>query len=277
MDVTLIYFSQTGSTRKVAEAIAGGFREARHGVRLVSLKEATPGDAVGADLLGMGSPCFTSRAPTPVKAFLRTLPPMDDRRAFVFATSGGAPGRVLYDLTSLLRRKGAEVVGGFLSPGEVHHPAPALNGWKPGHPNTGDLARARCFALALAEHVALGRSGPLAESRPDALRPGWGFYNLVALIAPDPILRFMLPEPRLDKRRCDQCQRCVCECPVQNVTLEPYPVLGSQCIRCYRCLTSCPEQAFEANWQLGNLCILALYNKVFVRWFGDSESSERVY
>ena len=42
MDVTLIHFSQTGNTRKVAKTMAEAFREAGHVARTVSLKDATP-------------------------------------------------------------------------------------------------------------------------------------------------------------------------------------------------------------------------------------------
>lgn len=92
MDVVLICFSQTGNTRKVATAMAGAFWEVGRSARTISLKEATPEDATKGDLLGVGTPCFSSRAPTPIKEFLRALPPLDDQRAFVFATSGGVPG-----------------------------------------------------------------------------------------------------------------------------------------------------------------------------------------
>jgi len=277
MYVTMIYFSQTGNTRKVAEAMAGAFQEAEHSARTVSLKKATPEDATKGDLLGVGTPCFVNHAPTPVKEFLRTLPPLNDRRAFVFATSGGAPGRVLYDLTCLLRSKGADVVGGFMARGECYHPAPSIIGRFPGRPNAEDLARARCFARAVAEHVSAGCSGLLPESRPDALKPGWGFYDLVALTISDASMRFLMPEPKPDSARCDQCQWCVYECPMDNITLQPYPVLGNQCIRCYRCLTGCPQKAFDADLWFSNLVVLSLYNVTFERWFGDLEPGEQVY
>ena len=182
MDVVLICFSQTGNTRKVAAAMAGAFREAGHSARTISLKKATPADATKGDLLGVGTPCFSSQAPTPIKAFLRALPPLDDQPAFVFATSGGAPGRVLYDLTSFLRGKGADVLGGFLARGQVHHPAPHMTDQSPGHPDAKDLTHARRFAVAVAEHVSAGRSGPLPESRPDALKPRWSSSYPVAFL-----------------------------------------------------------------------------------------------
>jgi flavodoxin/NAD-dependent dihydropyrimidine dehydrogenase PreA subunit len=277
MNVTLIYFSQTGSTRRIAETMAEEFRGAGHSTRLVSLKKASSQDAVTGDLLGIGTPCFSSQAPTPVKSFLQNLPTLDKKRAFVFATSGGAPGRVLYDLTRLLQSKGVDVVGGFLTRGELHHPAPCLRGRMPNRPNAEDFAEARRFATAVIEHVSASRPGPVAESRPDALKPRGGFYDLVALISTDGFLRLMLPEPKPDIARCNQCKWCVYECPMHNITLQPYPILGDQCIRCYRCLTGCPQQAFDANWRLGNLAVWAFYNTTFERWFGDLKPGEHIY
>lgn len=277
MNVTLIYFSQTGNTRRIAEAMAEVFRGAGHTTRLVSLKKASPQDAVASDLLGIGTPCFSSQAPTPIKAFIQNLPALESKRAFVFATSGGAPGRVLFDLTRLLQDKGADVVGGFLARGELHHPAPCLQGRFPDRPNADDFTRARRFAAAVIEHVSAGRSGAVAGSRPDTFKPRGGFYDLVALISTDGFLRRMLPEPKLDRARCNQCQWCIHECPMHNITLQPYPILGDHCIRCYRCLAGCPRQAFEVDWRLGNLSILTFYNTTFERWFGDVKSGERIY
>jgi flavodoxin/ferredoxin len=277
VDVTIIYFSQTGSTLRVAEAMSDVFRETGNSVRTVSLKKATDQDAIKSDLLGVGTPCFSSQAPTPVKRFLRSLPSLNGKRAFVFATSGGAPGRVLYDVASLLRGKGANVIGGFLARGELHHPAPCLIGRMRGRPDQQDLARARRFAKSAVEHVAAGRSAPLSDTRRDALEPGRGFYDFVAFISIDPLMRRLLPRPKIDPDRCNECMWCVDECPMDNITMQPYPVLQGHCIRCYRCLTGCPQQAFGANWLLGNLACLSFYNTAFERWFGDLEPGERIY
>jgi flavodoxin/ferredoxin len=277
MNVTLIYFSQTGNTRKVAEAMADAFRQTGYVARTVSMKKATIQDATAGGLLGIGTPCFSSQAPTPVKAFLKTLPHLDKQRAFVFATSVGAPGRVLADLSHLLQNKGAEVIGGFLTRGEAHHPAPCLIGRMPNRPNAEDLAHARSFAIAVAEHISAGRSGLVAGSRADTFRPNGRFYNLAALLSTDSFLRLTLPEPKPDATRCNQCKWCVYECPMHNITLQPFPLLGQHCIRCYRCLTGCPQQAFDADWRLGNLAALSLYNIPFERWFGDLEPEERIY
>jgi len=277
MDVTLVYFSQTGNTRKVAEVMAAAFRDLGHSARTVPLNNATPEDAVASELLGVGSPCFTGQAPTPIKSFLRSLPSLKDRSSFVFATSGGAPGKVLHDLAHPLRRKGADVIGGTLIRGECFHPAPCFTGRYPGRPDPDDLARARRFALDVAEHLSAGNDGPVAGSRHDALKRGWGLYDFEGMFVLDPLLRLVLPKPKLNRLKCDKCQWCAYECPSGNVTMDPYPKIGGRCIRCYRCLTGCPQGAFRGNWLLGNLVLLSLHSTVFERWFGDLACDEAIY
>ncbi|MBN1261734.1 MAG: 4Fe-4S binding protein, partial [Anaerolineae bacterium] len=170
-----------------------------------------------------------------------------------------------------------EVIGGFLARGETYHPAPCLTGRLPNRPDEADLTRARDFATAISEHMTSGQSGPATHSRPDAFKPQGWFYNLVAKVSTDGVLRFLEPEPNVDPTRCTQCGWCVAECPMQTITLAPYPVLGAQCIRCYRCLTGCPQKAYTANWALGNIITWSLYNETFERWFGDLAPGEELY
>jgi ferredoxin/flavodoxin len=277
MDVLLICFSQTGNTRKIADAMAEAFRELGCLVRMIPLSEAIPEDVAKVDLLGIGTPCFSSQSPTPIKEFLRTLPSLDGQRSFVFATSSGAPGRVLYDMASLLRRKGAQVLGGFLARGEVHHPAPYMTGQFPGRPTEEDLIRARQFAISVAEHDSMNRDGLPLNKWPNALKPGLGFYDLMGVTLSDKMLRLMMPEPKPDPVKCDQCQWCVDECPMGNIRLLSAPILGDRCIRCYHCLNGCPQKAFHAGWRFADPLLRFLYNATFMHWFGDLKPDEQIY
>jgi flavodoxin/Pyruvate/2-oxoacid:ferredoxin oxidoreductase delta subunit len=277
MNINLVYLSQTGNTRKVTEAMAGAFGKAGHTVEVVPLNKASPQNVTGADFLGIATPCFFSQAPTPVKKFLSGLPALNGQQSFVVATSGGGPGRVLYDMTCLLRSRGAFVAGGFLSRGEVHYPAKCIDGRFPGRPNDSDLAEAAQFAKAIAEHISAGNPGTPTVSRKDALKAGLGFYDIVGLTIKDSLIRLFMPEPKLDPSQCNQCQQCAVECPVGNITLQPYPVLGNQCIRCYRCYMICPQKAFKMNTGLVNLIVKSIYSVTFERWFGDVKPGEEMY
>ena len=161
--------------------------------------------------------------------------------------------------------------------GEVYFPAPCLVGRYPGRPDSGDLSRAYSFGEEVVRHVAVGRAGPVVESRMDVFKPKIGFYDLVAQISADSTQRLLMPKPRLDITLCDQCKWCVQSCPMDNISMRSYPRLGDQCVRCYRCLTGCPQRAFNVNWRFGNLVAQSFYNTTFVRWFGDLEPDEHIY
>jgi flavodoxin/NAD-dependent dihydropyrimidine dehydrogenase PreA subunit len=277
MNMLLMYFSQTGSTRRVAEAMAGELAAKGHTVRTLPMEKALPEDISGCDVLGFGTPCFESQAPSPVKNFLSALPYLKGKPAFVFATSGGSPGRVLYDLSRILSLRGASVVTGFMGRGEVHHPAPCLKGRMPGRPDGKDLARARAFAASLHDHLQAGRTDPMPGGRKDVLSPRLGFYELVSLIAQPLLLRILLPRPKTDGSACNGCNLCVKECPAGSISLNPYPVPDSSCIRCYRCQNICPQKAISSSWAFGNIVIFSLYNTLLARLFGDLEPGEHIY
>lgn len=274
MKVTIVHFSQTGNTRQVAEAMEQSFVSAGFEARSLPIRGARTEDLLDADVIGVGTPSFLSRAPTPIREFLRSQPELSPRRGFVFATAGHAPGRVLSDMTKMLQKRGVHVAGGFMGRGEVHHPAPVLRGRLPGRPNAADLADAANFASALAEHLRSGREGLVEGSRPDTLKAGFGFYNMVGAIGADWFMRLSVPKPKLDTEKCSSCGWCAEECPVGNISMDPYPVLSGQCIRCYRCLNGCPEEAFSANWKWGNIAPWMLYNETFDRWFGEVRSEK---
>ncbi len=277
MKAVMVYFSQTGNTKKVSRAMAEAMREKGCRVEEVTLKKARSADLEKADVIGIGAPCFMSQAPTPVKEFLKSLPGLEGRAAFVFATSGGGPGRVLYDMASILEDKGARVAGGYLARGECFYPAPCIYGRFPGRPDEKDLDGARRFAHSLAGHVSSGGRTPVEENREDLLHGGHGLYDFAATISTDALNRLLLPAPMLDVSRCDQCRRCAAECPTANISMGPYPVLGPRCIRCHRCLTVCPQNAFHANWLFGNAAVWSFYNRHFEKWFGDVKPGERLY
>lgn len=277
MKVAIIHFSQTGNTRKVARSMARAFAEAGDEVSTASLKKPGRIAPTAGDLLGVGTPCFSSRAPRPVLDYISALPDLRGQKAFVFATSGGGPGRVLYEMTTALRARGAEVLDGIIIRGECFHPYPSIKGRFPGRPDEHDLAVAADFARSLSAQVRSGRPGPLPGARKDALNPGKGFYDFVALVNTDARLRALLPPPAAAPGLCNQCRWCEYECPVHNIRLEPYPALGDKCMRCYRCVTGCPRKAFTAEMRLGDLMSIAFYNTWFERWLGDVGPDEKFY
>ncbi|NLT52636.1 MAG: 4Fe-4S binding protein [Ignavibacteria bacterium] len=272
MNITLICFSQTGNTRKISNAMSEAFTKEGHIVKSLDMQKLNGEDLIACDLLGIGCPTFECTVPSPVKNNLKSLSIPKNQDAFVFATGGGAAGNVLSDLTTLLKEKEANVIGGFLSLGKIHHPAPCLVGKTPNRPNEDDLNKAENFAFALSKYLSGHSVSHPNINDKQRLKHKMGFYNLVGIIgSSDKIIRFLEPKPINNQNICKQCNLCVRECPVNNISMDPYPKLSDKCIRCYKCLNSCPVNAFSVNWRFGNVVLFALYNEFFMRWFGEYE------
>ena len=49
-----------------------------------------------------------------------------------------------------------------------------------------------------------------------------------------------------DTKKCIQCGMCAKHCPVQAITLTPYPTIDKKkCIKCFCCIEICPQNAME--------------------------------
>lgn len=275
--VNMVCFSQTGNTQKVAQTMGDAFEEKGCQVRIIPLEQADPDEDIKCDLFAVGCPCFASKAPTPVKKFLQDIPSLKNKPVFVFSTSGGAPGRVLYDLKLISEEKGGRVIGGLLIRGELFYPVPCVFGRNPGRPNMDDLSKARQFAQSVYKHIESNSANGMSEGSPKILNRRLNFYNIAGLMMTDPMLRLLLPKPKVDQGKCNECGICEDNCPAQSITLTPYPHFSKQCIRCYRCFTVCPKDAIKINKTLANIPVFTFYNTGMERIFGDLETGEKMY
>ena len=66
----VIYFSKTGHTAKMAQAVAAGFEAQRVSVTLMDVAKATNDHLQEADAIVLGSPCYYGSMAAEMKAFL---------------------------------------------------------------------------------------------------------------------------------------------------------------------------------------------------------------
>ena len=144
MKALVIYYSFTGNTRKVAEAMA-----AELGADLKQVRdEVNPQDY---NLICIGTPVYGSSCAWPVKRFLRRLPRLDNKKIAAFCTmaSTGDEGAFRF-IRKAVEEKGASFLGGFSCPGGT---SPLLffgpKLMARGHPDEQDLERCREFARGL--------------------------------------------------------------------------------------------------------------------------------
>jgi uncharacterized protein (DUF362 family)/Pyruvate/2-oxoacid:ferredoxin oxidoreductase delta subunit len=73
-------------------------------------------------------------------------------------------------------------------------------------------------------------------------------------LAGSAVYRLLQRRPLCSRRLCTRCRRCADNCPVQAITMSPYPVIDrGKCIMCYCCAELCPEKAMTVPGPLRGL------------------------
>lgn len=118
--ILITYYSQSGKTESMAEAVAKGVSQV-HGVRfmLKPIEEVTEMELVNASAIIMGSPVYNGNVAPPVLEFINAWPfdgrPLKDKIGAVFATGGGfsiGEEAVMFSLIRAMLIHGMIIVGG---------------------------------------------------------------------------------------------------------------------------------------------------------------------
>jgi flavodoxin len=141
-----------GNTRKIAEAMADPLD-----AEVVDPGEVDDAALAEADLIGIGSGIYAVDFHHRIRTFVRRLPQIADKPAFVYWTSG-APEPPVWRysdrLADRLEAKGYSVLDSFSSRGwRVWLPFRLVPGLDRSRPNESDLERARQFAEGLRDRV----------------------------------------------------------------------------------------------------------------------------
>lgn len=247
MRALVIYYSVTGTTRRVAGSIAEGLLASGVDVAQHDLREGRPPDAAEFDIVGIGLPVHWFRMPAPVRDAIDALGDLSGRSAFVFVLNGTYRGAALNRARSALRRSNASEIGVFTCRGEDRFLGYTRQGYEffPGHPDDAELRAARDFGRVLpAAHLAARRGERVGVVPPDP--PTHWMYALErAVITPwlgkHVLARFL----RVDAARCVRCGKCARICPSHNITWDKgqLPAWGRECVFCLTCAEVCPESA----------------------------------
>jgi ferredoxin len=241
-----LFFSPTGSTRRIVEAIAGGT-----GVpSLAPISVTTPQDRdsfsgqIAGDLLIVGVPVYTGRVPSFV------LPPLSKvdgagRWALPVAVCGNVRmGTCLAELCAILKRQGFTIpaAGNFVAQHSF-----ACEGFPiaEGRPDQDDLRQAAEFGRRVA--------GRIAEGAEDITCVYGRFLYIRMYVSgsTEPTGFVSMPERHRPTIRvsehntqlCDDCGSCVHVCPTGSIDPESYLIEDETCIRCFACTSVCASGA----------------------------------
>jgi ferredoxin len=244
--VQSLYFSPTGSTRRIVEAIAEGT-----GVpSLAPISVTAPQDRdsfsgqIDGDLLIVGVPVYAGRFPSLV---LSPLSKVDGsgRWALPVAVCGNVRmGTCLAELCAILKRQGFTIpaAGNFVA---QHSFACEDFRIAEGRPDQDDLRQAAEFGRRVAGRIAEGAEditcvyGRFLYIRMyvSGSTEATGFVSMPERHRPT----IRVSEHNADL--CDDCGNCVEVCPTGSIDPQSYFVEDETCIRCFACTAVCLSEA----------------------------------
>lgn len=235
--MTGLYFSGTGNTRHCVERFVRRIDEKN---RAFSIETPNLDRLLeGGDVIVFGYPTHFSNAPKIVRDFIvDNAAVFRGKRVFLIATMGLFSGDGTGCGARILRRCGANVVGGLhlvmpdcIADEKLLKKSPEKN-------------------LNLVEMA--GRKTDAAAERFRAGKPtreGLNiFYHMAGLFGQrlwfyGKTLTYK-DEPKIAADRCTVCGLCVKSCPMHNLEKRDTKIVhGNRCTMCYRCVNGCPTQA----------------------------------
>jgi ferredoxin/flavodoxin len=256
MRALVIFYSVTGTVRRVAQRIAEGLEAV--GIEVVEhdLRRGPVPDTADFDIIGIGFPVHYFRPAAPAIEALASLGRLDGRSAFVFVVHGTYRGFALNQARAALRRTGAAEIGVFTCYGDDRFLGYTRRGYEfsPDHPTSRELAAAFEFGRGLAAAHDAPRPGRQPAPEPPDPRPGIVYAIEWSAFSPQLIRTIYSRAFRADRTRCTSCGRCARVCPSGNITWEKgeRPAWGRNCVGCFACTEGCPEAAVHSalDWAL---------------------------
>ena len=232
-----IYFSGTGNSKYAIEKFCKEY-DGKAETYSIEDHDALPA-SLNTEFLVFAYPVQFSTVPKILRDFIMNNKKVwVNKRVFVIATMGLFSGDGSGSLGRLLKRCGAEVVGGLhLKMPDSIADEKAL---KRSLEKNKDLVRQ-------AEQKITDAVKQLKEGHPT--KEGIGpFYQLAGFFGQRLYFGYKTKEYtsklKIDKEKCIGCGKCETLCPMKNITvMEQKAVSGSRCTMCYRCINKCPRQA----------------------------------
>jgi len=256
MKSIIIYYSQTGNTKKIARAIHRGMNRLLEQCDLIPLKEADPHDLDQYDLIGLGSPVWMGGFTPNVRIFVEKLPPQHGKHIFSFNTHGVFPELYFPSVTRKLKAKGFTVIGMRDWYGSGHFQVAPKPYFTDGHPDDIDLKEAEAFGREMVEtsqRISAGETGLIPPLPELTLTP-----QLLVLLEFYQSGHNPHGQIKYDPKKCayPKCTLCMDNCLMNYIDLSVDPQKfgseGDRCdmwMGCTFCEMICPTGAISYNWE----------------------------
>ncbi|MDR7868350.1 MAG: EFR1 family ferrodoxin [Sporomusaceae bacterium] len=238
MAIKAVYFSPTGTTKKIilgiAEALAGSIGGAVHRFD-ITLPDSRrhPATFSAGDIVVLGVPVYAGRVPNILLKYLNSLAGNGATAVAVALYGNRNYDDALIELADILSSTGFKVIAGGAFIGE-HAFSKTL---AQNRPDDKDMAIVREFAGSLSMKIAAGNTANVAVK---GNRPYRKYYMPENENGQPVDIRKVTPKTA---DHCIDCKFCAAKCPMGSIDPDNVSRISGICIKCGACQKLCPVQA----------------------------------
>ncbi len=240
MKIALIYFSPTGNTKKIADAIQQEL--IKNDVEIGIFNITKPkirrniSNFLEFEQFIFGFPIFYWRIPEEIRNWLKLVKGNGKKCATFFTYGGITSGVAPYDTGQILKAQDFNllIAAEFLGKHTFN-----IAGWNviPNRPNSEDLNIAREFAQLILKKFRDDSAVPIDFEKPQYSEE---FVENVAKST-----KRAIPLPYIVNDACKSCGICEKVCPNEAINIEEKRISRKKCMRCLKCILECPENALR--------------------------------
>lgn len=241
MKTEIIYFSATGTTKTLVEAVSQGLSGDVHFTNITSPESRGNGMAVDRDLTILATPVYGQRIPGFLLDFLHRIQGNGMPLAVISVYGNMGFGISLEQFQDFAEDHHFHLIaaGAFIG---QHTYATEMAPVAYGRPDPYDLQQARSFGEDIQEKMDRKNSAP-------ALLPATMLPRFITAF-PNSGVRLLIRQPRVQRAVCINCGACVRKCPVGAIDPHTLMIQEQKCLRCYACVKACPKEARLAEFRL---------------------------
>lgn len=241
MKADIFYFSPTGTTKKIAQAIASGLN-----CDYVCFDLTLPDSRMNApvsdgDIVLIALPVYGERLPRLAMNYIQRISGRGRPLIGVSVYGNVGFGISLEQYASFAKTNDFVFIaaGAFIA---QHTYASESVPVGFGRPNEQDLAEAKVFGARVREKIGASKRSPILPPK----------SNLPKFLAntPDGTVRVAIRTPKVDQTRCNACGACTKRCPLGAIDATSLSVDNEKCIRCFACVQVCSKNARAGEFRL---------------------------
>jgi len=239
--INAMYFSATGTTKKVVSGIAEKIAQLANGEMPVNTINFTlpqvrkePVSFTGDDLVIMGVPVIAGRVPNVLLKYLKSISGNGALAVAVVLYGNRNYDDALIELKDILEGDGFKVIAGAAFIGE-HSFSKIL---AKGRPDEKDMAIVEDFAQQI--YTRITAQDHLPNVAVKGQKPYRDYYKPKDKNGNPVDMRKITPKTNSN---CTKCLICVDLCPMGSIDRNDISKFNGICIRCCSCIKNCPVEA----------------------------------